>query len=379
MAAVTEVNIDPDAKKLTVDAGMRYVDNYHPQLQEGISAYGISTTLSGKLVTLGDALWGQVSYSWQHNQFKPDATVLSLDDKFNNYQVDFVGRLFVSHSWYFDVNVSHDHVDEFLDEGIARFQSATNLANSYALNQASGVAVYGRETSQNSIARLVKFGIYYSSKSFEDSNVYSTQFDVARSRVSAELYYGVSELTSIETVVEFEQFDYVDETNVDNDLYRVLVGLEWKSSGKTKLEVLLGGYQRVYVSGPKQQGFLAEIEGEYVPSEDFAVRLGIFQRSVADVTAVATNTISKSASLDLDYQLREHIGWNINLLVSQTEYELVDDMRQTDETSFGSSLQISMFDYSAINLKLSRESLTDDSIYLNYTQNKVELNWHHEF
>lgn len=381
-AEIKEVEISPTPKKLVLNSSLSYLDNYHPRLENDISAISLSAGLRGKLVMMKDAVWVQTSYEANTKKFELRDNTSELDTQFSQYNLGLLSRFFVAKKLYVDVSGSHNYEDVYLGTGIAKFQEATNLADSYTLDKISTALVYGSDTNKYgkySSDRLVRLQISHSDQDYENKNPYSDLYDLVRNRINLDVRYRLSELTQFETVMEVEELDFASETRPDNTLYRMLVGFEWRGTGKSRFEALIGGYRRTYEVAVDRTGFLAEIEAEYVPHEDIFIKVRTAQRTIVGVAEDVLDTLVKSANFDVFYRYREHIGVGILGVLIQTEYEQLKENRNTEEIELGVNTRISLLDHSSINLSLVRGSLEDNFYQLDYTQNKVELSWQYDF
>lgn len=381
-ATVEEREITPEPKILVVNTALKYIDNYHPRLSEGISSRALAASISGQLLSKQGSVWLQTSYSGQTEKYDLKENDLGLDDSFSQYNFDVLSRFFISDLWYLDLSASHDYSDELLGTGIAKFRPASNLADTYSLSSYQGTLVYGSDLNNFGdlpSERLIKLNYSHSTQDFRSINSYSDLYDIARDRVSLEVRYRLTELTKFEAVFEYEQLDFMDETRPDNDLYRVLVGFEWRGSGKTRVEALIGGYQRLYDVAADRKGFLAEFEGEYFFKEDIYFKARASQRSIVGVLEDVLDTIVKTVNVDVFYRYREHIHFGLLGIAVDTKYEQVGENRLTKEFALGADARLFLLDYTSVALKLQRESLEDNFFALDYIQNKVELNWRYEF
>ncbi|MEP1447050.1 MAG: hypothetical protein ABJK37_13150 [Paraglaciecola sp.] len=382
VAAVDETTINPDADKLVINSSIGYLDNYHPHLNDGISANAFSLGLAGKLVSMHESAWLQATYSAAHTQFKPDETEMELEDKFNQYNIQLLSRFFVSNKWYLDLQGGHQKADYLLGSDIAKFRPATTIGDSVSRNELAASVVYGgRNNNSDSRAtkRFLKFAISHLDQDYEDNNPYSNLFDLTRDTAELGLNFKVSEITQFETSFQFEKVDFVDDSQLDSDVYRLLLGFQWQGTGQTHLKLLVGGYKRVYQSMSDRQGFLAELDTEYAPLDYLTISLKGSQTSTTGDIQGSLDTVTKGVKLAINYYYRDHIRFTVNGHVNHTEFEQVTEQRSSDDSAVGIVAELLFNDHSSISLGMAKESLEYDLLGLDYVQNKVELSCRYAF
>jgi hypothetical protein len=382
LATVAENNIDPDTEKFVVNTSVQYLDNYHPRQSDGISATALSAGIDGKLVSMHQSVWLQAAYSGNYTQFKLDETDLALDNKFGQYDISLLGRFFMGPKWYVDLQGTHRNVDYLLGTGIAKFRPATLIADSESSNKVEASLVYGNgiNRSDSSASRkFLRLGFSHLKQDYAAKNSYSNLFDLTRDKAELGLSFKLSDITQFETSFEFENVDFVDDSQLDNDVYRFLLGFEWQGTGQTRLKFLVGGYKRIYQFTANNQGFLAELDAEYTPLSNLSITLKGSQTTTTGVVEDALDTIIKSAKLAINYGYKEHIEFIAMATISNTQYEQVGDDQTSNESAVGIVSNVSVYDYSTVSLALQRESLENDFLSLDYVQNKVELNCRYAF
>jgi hypothetical protein len=382
LAAVAENNINPDAEKFVFNSSIKYLDNYHPRQSDGISATSLSAGVDGKLVSMHESVWFQAGYSGTYYQFKIDDTELALDDKFGQYDVSLLGRFFMGQKWYVDLQGTHREVDYLLGTGIARFRPATLIADSESSDKVEASLVYGNginRSDSSSSRRFLRLGFSHLKQDLAAKNSYSNLFDLTRDKAELGLSFKLSDITQFETSFEFENVDFVDDSQLDSDVYRFLLGFEWQGTGQTRLKFLVGGYKRIYQSTANNQGFLAELDAEYTPLSNLSITLKGSQTTTTGVVEDTLDTIIKSARLAINYGYKEHIEFTAMATISNTQYEQVGDHQTSNESAVGIVSSVSVYDYSTVSLVLQRESFEDDFLSLDYVQNKVVLNCRYAF
>ena len=382
LAAVAENNINPDTEKFVFNSSIQYLDNYHPRQSDGISATALSAGVDGRLVSMHESVWFQAAYSGTYSQFKIDDTELALDDKFGQYDVSLLGRFFMGQKWYVDLQGAHREVDYLLGTGIAKFRPATLIADSESSDKVEASLVYGNgiNRSDSSASRkFVRLGFSHLKQDYADKNAYSYLFDLTRDKAELGLSLKLSDITQFEASVELENVDFVDDSQLDNDVYRLLLGFEWQGTGQTRLKFLVGGYKRIYQSAPDNQGFLAELNAEYTPLSNLSITLKGSQTTTTGIVEDALDTIMKSAKLAIHYGYKEHVEFIAMATFSNTQYEQIGDVQTSSESAVGIVSNVSVYDYSTVSLVLQRESLENNFLSLDYVQNKVELNCRYVF
>jgi hypothetical protein len=382
LAAVAEHNINPDAEKFVVSTSVQYLDNYHPHQIEGINATALSAGIDGKIVSMYESVWLQAAYSGNYTQFKLDETKLALDNKFGQYNVSLLGRFFMGNKWYVDLQATHRDVDYLFGTGISKLRPATLIADSESTNKVEAALVYGNginSSESSSSRRFIRLGFSHLKQDFADKNSYSNLFDLTRDKAELGLSLKLSDISQLEMSFEFENVDFVDDSQLDNDVYRFLLGVEWQGTGQTRLKFLVGGYKRIYQSTSNNQGFLAELDAKYTPLSNLSITLKGSQSTTTGVVENALDTIIKSAKLAVNYGYKEHIAFIATAQVSNTLYAQIGEDQTSAESSIGIVSKVSVSDYSSVSLVLQKESLENNFLSLDYVQNKVELNCRYAF
>jgi hypothetical protein len=381
-AAVAENTINPDAEKFVFNSAIQYLDNYHPRQSDGISATALSAGVDGKLVSMHQGVWLQAAYSGTYTQFKLDETELALDDKFGQYDISLLGRFFMGNKWYVDLQGIHRNIDYLLGSGISKLRPPSLIGDSESTNKVAASLVYGNgmnSSDSGASRKFVRLGFSHLKQDYADKNAYSYLFDLTRDKAELGLSLKLSDITQFETSVEFENVDFVDDSQLDNDVYRLLLGFEWQGTGQTRLKFLVGGYKRMYQSASDNQGFLAELDAEYTPLSNLSITLKGSQTTTTGIVENALDTIIKSARLALNYGYKEHVEFIASAEVSNTQYEQVGEDKTSTESTISMASQVSIYEYSTVSLVLQRESLENDFLSLDYVQNKVELNCRYAF
>lgn len=382
IAAVSENNINPSAEKIVLNTSVLYLDNYHPRQSDGINATALSAGIDGNLVSMHESVWLQASYSGKYTQFKLDETEFELDDKFGQYNISLLGRFFMGSKWYVDLQGIHQDIDYLLGTGIDKLRPASSIGDSLSSNQVAASLIYGNglnNSDSNTSRKILKFSFSHLEQDYADKNTYSNLFDLTRDKVELGLSLKLSDITQLETSFEFENVDFVDDSQLDNDIYRLLLGLKWQGTGQTRFKFLVGGYKRIYQSTPDNQGFLAELDAEYTPMSNLSITLNGSQISTTGIVENALDTIIKSTKFAINYGYREHINFTGRVSVSTTKYEQNGEDKTSTEGVIGIVSKVSIYDYSSVSLIIQKESLKNDYLNLDYVQNKVELNCRYAF
>ncbi|WP_339726302.1 hypothetical protein [uncultured Paraglaciecola sp.] len=382
VAAVNENTINFDPEKIVLNSSIGYFDNYHPRLSNGISAAAISVGINGQLLSIHESAWLQATYSAAHTQFNLDENELALEDKFNQYNIGLLSRFFVGNKWYLDLQGIHLNEEYLLGSNIAKFRPATMIGDSVTRNEIAASVVYGgskKHSDNRDISRFLKFAFSHLDQDYEDNNPYSNLFDLTRDIAEIGLNFKLSEITQFETSFQFEKVDFVDELQLDSDVYRLLLGFEWQGTGQTHLKLLVGGYKRVYQSTSDRQGFLVELDAEYTPLDYLTIVLKGSQTTTTGEIEGALDTLTKSASFAISYHYKEHIRLIVDAHMNRAQFEQIAEQQTSDDSALGIGSELLVNDRSTVSLKLQRESLEYELLDLDYVQNKVELSCRYAF
>ncbi|MBL4630175.1 MAG: hypothetical protein JKY14_03120 [Paraglaciecola sp.] len=380
--AVAENNLNPDAEKFVLNTSVQYLDNYHPSLSDGIIATAFSAGVDGQLLSMHESVWLQAAYSGAYTQFKLDETELDLDDKFSQYEISLLGRFFMGNRWYVDLQGSHTEIDYLLGKGIAKFRPATLTGDSESANKVAASLVYGNginSSDSRESKKFIWFGFSRLKQDYADKNDYSNLFDLTRDEAELGLSIKLSDITQFETSLQFENVDFVDDSQLDNTVYRLLLGFEWQGTGQTRFKLLVGGYRRVYQLLADNQGLLAELDAVYAPQSNLSISLKGSQATATALVENALDTIIRSVGFSINYAYKEHVEFVFRANVSHTQYEQIGADQTSAERAIGLTSNVSIYDYSTVSLVLQRESLDNDFLSMDYVQNKVELKCRYAF
>ncbi len=378
-AMAAENNMNPNAEKFVLNNSVHYIDSYYPRFSDVISATALSAGIEGKLLSMHERVWLQTSYSGAHTQFKLDENELDLDDKFSQYNIALLARIFMGDKWYVDLQGRHRNEDYLVGTGIAKLRPANPISDSVSNNEIAASIVYGGGTNNATAKRFIKFGLSHFDQDYADKNSYANLFDLTRDMAEIELSFKLSEITEFETSFIFEQVDFVDDSQLDNDVYRLLLGFKWQGTGQTHLKLLVGGYKRVYQSQFDNQGFLAELDAQYTPLNNITIVLKGSQTTTTALVENALDTTITSVNIDINYKYKEHIDFIARASVNNTRYDQVVGDQTSSDSAVSFVSEVSFYDHSTVSLVLQRESLEYDSLNLDYTQNKVQLNCRYAF
>lgn len=396
LAGVVAPSINLNASPLILKTSTSYLDNYYPRHASDLSAVGYALGLSGQLASKHQQLWLQTQYEINHQQFsisdnrqnsntanvESASTNNALEDSFTDYKASLLARFYITHDWSFDANISLKSMDELLGQGIGKYSAVSGASNRAKHTQVGGAIMYGADHKK----RLIKLTYLNTKQDYESLNDYADLSDLNKQSWQLGTLFKLSDNTQLQGYLEYETIDFESIEQPDNTVYRLFAGVNWQSTGRSFIDLLVGGYQRSYDLLPSKSGLLWQLGINYMPLDYVSIELETNKTSIDGVDENAVNTVITQLNSDLMYHYKTYLKlgftYGINDSDSQsantTEPNLARS-RLIKEQTAGLKGQYNYSEHTLFYLQLLQHQLDDDALDLDITQNKVQLDWHYDF
>lgn len=369
--------IDSKASPFEFTTSLELTDNINPTLDQESAAFGGGFKPKGKLVTSGEGYQIMLEYAASFEQFKlaDEATNFANEQNFTSYQGALLSRLFIGESWTMDIDLAHAVEQQKYGSGISKLRQNVLLADELTTDHAALSMIYGKDSSE----RMLSFEIATNNFDYGNNNAYAEMFSYSQQALYLHMSFRQSSLSRWIVKLEGSEEDYDSVLRSDSRIVRALLGLNWQLSGKSALQILIGGYKRENDGQDANSGFSYLVDYSYAPDDNFKVDFRSGRTSVIAESESATNSIRTSAELEGSYIFSQLWQSKLKIGSVNTEFVEVAGSRELDENFAEWTVVLSLKSYSNLSLKagLRDVSSTDDSI--DYQQQEVSLSWQYSF
>lgn len=364
--------IDKNASPMQVELAAIYASNINPTLSQDIPAYGVVIAPEGRIVTMQEQFWWVLDYAANIEKYEltDKSTLSAIDNSFHTFNGQALLRVFITDKWSVDTHFQHIQQTQHIGEGISRLQSNITNADKLTQNNAGINLAYGSDTSR----RFLSFKASFRNDKYDENNQYSSSFDLTQQAIELNFALRQSSSSRLILKVSLKQDDYKDITRKDSQLIDALLGIEWSPSGKSKLEVLIGGYQRDFEDNSSSNGFSWNLSYMYKPREDITFSLSSARFSDVSISVLTTDTVTQDINGGLKYQYNQKWSLGANLSSSKTDFE---GSSQLGESTGHLEIGMQLKDHSMLALQMGYKQVDNDD--LAYEQNEVKLKWQVSF
>lgn len=368
--------IEKNRPKLTVTTSAVANDNFNPTLGEDISAAGGIISGYGALVMEQGALLAGIKYSGSHqySRLETDNALLEDPQTFNTLSAIAFARMHVSKAIAFDLEAGRTQMDEKFATGLSRFRK--NIINNDTLNldTASATIYYGTEPD----TRYLALGIRSIKTTYDDNNAYSNLFNLRQNQAQFDMVLRKS-TAGFAVKLDVSDDDFEDILRPDSTLYRALIGLDWKPSGKTKLQALIGQFRRELDNAETNTGLTWQIDYLGTPREDIELKFSSVRSSQQADLENATESVIETHIFSTTYRYSQQWQYALNVSYQNVDYVSQNPIPSLTETSVQFDTTAALSDHSGLRLSYQfRQSETQDK-FIDYSQNEIRLSWHYVF
>jgi hypothetical protein len=370
-------SIDKNAPALVTEVNITSTDNLNPTVSEKSNAHSVALKASGQLVTSGEGSLLMLSYAGQFERYKlsDSPVLLSTEYDFSTYSGTLLGRFFISKAWYVDTELVHTKEDEKFGFGLANLRNNVLLADTRTQNQASLNLLYGKDTSSRSIS----LKLTSSDTKYADVNAYSTLFNYKQQSFDMNIAFRQSSLTRWLLSFAASDDNYDSELRDDSRLYRLLLGVDWRPSGKSKFQALFGAYRRERADDETSSGLSWTLDYQYQARQDLLFTLRSSRESAVGQSELTSDSVNSSLATDLSYLYSNQWQIGANLALDRSEYDDLLVSQVLDERIGRVRLTLLLKPHNKVwfDVLARQVSSNDDSI--DYRQNEVRVSWRYAF
>lgn len=369
--------LDKNASPMQITVASNYESNFNTTLVDDIAAYGVVIAPEGRLITTLEQFWWVFDYSANIEMYEliDNTSQPVIDDSFNTLTGRVLLRTFIKNKWFVDTYIQRVEQTQNFNDGISRLQVGVTSADKLSQNNAGISLVYGSDISE----RFVSIKALVRDDQYEDINTYSSLFNVTQQSLEVDLAFRQSSSSRFLLKTSIKQDDYNDTARQDSKLIDVLLGIEWSFSGKSKLEALVGKYQRNFEDGSSNTGVSWLVDYVYRPREDISFSLKSTRFSDVTISVLTTDTVTQDIHLGLKYKYSQRWSWGVNVGSSQTDFKRDKDISVLDDSFADLELGMQLKKHSIILLKVGYQQVESENDSLAYEQNKVRLAWQYTF
>lgn len=372
--AVAQVkSIDNNASALVTEVNLSSTDNFNPTVSQKSKANGIGLKASGQLVTNGEGNLLMLSYegNFERYNLSDPSALLANDYDFLSYKGALLGRMFISHAWYIDTELVHAKTDEKFGFGLSNLRNDVLLADERIQNHASLNLLYGNDASNRSIS----FKLSSSDIKYDDINAYSTLFNYKQQSFDMNVAFRQSSLTRWLLSFEATDDDYESDFRDDSRFYRLLLGVDWRPSGKSKLQALLGVYRREPTDGEPSSDLSWTVDYQYQPRQDVLFSLRSSRTSAVGESEFASDSVNSSLAADLSYIYSDQWQIGTNVVLDRSEYNDLLVSQILDEHIGRVRLTLILKQHSKVWFDVAVRQVSSNDNSVDYRQNEVRLSW----
>lgn len=366
--------IDKNASPLEVTTSAIYNDNLNPTLDTEYSATGVRVAPRGSLVAVSEGAWFVADYhaNLEYYRLSDDPVLIEDDQDFNGYGASLMSRLFLSKAWHLDAQAGYARRTEYFGEGISQLRLDVLEADERDRAEGALTLVYGNDTSE----RFVAVKVSTQQDSYADNNEYSERFDVSRNALEVNLAFRQSSVTRWLVRLEGIDEDFDDPTREDSKVYRALLGADWRPTGKSRLEVLVGMFERDFDTQGSSSGLSWSIDYTNRPSDHWSVELSSARFTDTSANEFTSDSIKQTAGVDIRYLFSEQWWSGVMVNYENTEFEETTGTRDLDRTYAFFQLGAKLKEHSELRLNVGSRDVSMSDDLVDYTQNEVRLSWH---
>jgi hypothetical protein len=370
-------NINREASPFEFTTSLDLTDNINPTLDQQYTAFGAGFKPNGKLVTAGDGYEFMLDYGASFEQFKlrDELTNFANDQNFTTYRGALLGRFFIAESWTLDVDVARSFEEQKYGSGISKLRENVLFADELTTDHAAVSIIYGKDSSE----RMLSFEIATNNFDYGNNNPYSEMFSYSQQALYSNMSFKQSSLSRWIVRLEGSQEDYDSLLRSDSRIYRALFGLNWQLSGKSVLELLVGGYKRDNEGQDSNSGFSYLVNYTYAPDDNLKVDFRSGRTSVIAESESATNSIRTSFELEGTYIFSQLWQSKLRIGSVNTEFVEVASSRELNEMLAQWSVNLSLKTYSNVSIKASLRDVSSSDDRTDYLQQEVGLSWQYSF
>jgi hypothetical protein len=370
-------SIDKNASPLETEVNVISTDNLNPTVSEKSNALGVGLKASGQLVTSGEGNLFMLKYGAQLERYNLNdpAVLLSNEYNFSSYGGALLGRLFITKAWYVDTELEHSKEDQKFGFGLSNLRNDVLLADERTENKASINLLYGNDTAN----RAISFKLSSSDVKYADINYYSSLFNYKEQTFDLNIAFKQSSLTRWLLSFEATDDNYDSDLRDDSRLYRLLLGVDWRPSGKSKFKALFGAYRREPDNDEASTDLSWAIDYYYQARQDVLFTLNSYRLSAVGQSEFSSDSVDSSLAADLSYLYSDQWRIGANLALDRSEYDEALVSQVLDEKVGRVRLTLLLKQHSQVWFDVIARQVSSSDDSRDYRQNEVKLSWRYAF
>lgn len=369
--------VNKDASPLELSASTVFVDDINPTIEKELGAWGAVIAPKGQLVADYEGAQFLLDYSANLARYKITEDTLLLDEQqhFDSFKIKLFSRLFISQVWHLDAQIQHIDETQRFGEGISQLRTDVLIADRLKQNRGEVSLVYGNDTSN----RYISIKAFSSQSNYEPNNDYSSSFDIAEQGLEFDVAFKQSNASSLLFRLAATDENFATEGREDSRVYQALLGMNWQSSGKTKLKALIGMYSREFDSQDSNSGLSWIFDFSTQPTDDWLVQVKSARSTGISKSESTSSSVEQNVALDVTFKATAQWHFGLNVGAGNTEFEEFDSISELDEARAGVNITLNLKEHSKVvfQLGVSDQSFTDSSI--DYQQSEARLTWQVDF
>ena len=369
--------IDKDASRLILTTSALYNDNFNPTVKGEQGAYGVSIAPRGTLVAGGEGYDLKFAYHGRLQQMEFSDSDLPFDDSqdFNSFGGSVLSRFYLTEALHLDGKVEHLTDTQYFAKGISSSNKNVYRPDELKLNAASLSLVYGKDTDE----RFAAFTLGVRDFDYDPVNSYSELFNLTQTSAVLDLGFAQSSATRIIARLEASDESYDSSERQDSDVYRVMVGVDWQPTGKSRLRALVGMYSRDFEAGDSNNGLSWELSYIYSPSKPWIIELTSAQYSDISEDEDTSDTRKQEFKGKVSYKYSDTWKYSLYAKHLKTTFYFTKKEKDKDENSVGGEAELKLKKHSKLKFKAGYKDVSSSDNSTEYSQNEVGLAWEHEF
>lgn len=365
--------IEKDASPLELSIAGVYTDDINPTLDESFAAYGAVFAPKGKLVSSFEGAQFLLDYSAELGRYKLDDESAVIDNKqdFDSYKIKLLSRFFISRAWHLDAQIQHIDQIQHFGTGISQLRENVFKADHLKQNKAAASLVYGQDTS----SRYISLSAFSSKTTYQPINTYSDFFDITQQGLELDLAFKQSDLTSWLFRLAVTDEDFVAVERQDSQVYQALLGINWRASGKTNLEALIGMYSREFDSQDANSGLSWVLDFTTEPTKNWLIDIKSARFSGVSKSEITSSSVEQNVSLNITYKASERWHFGMSLSAGKTEFDLVESTSELNESRAEVNVSLLLKQHSKILFSVGVNDQSFDDALIDHQQGEARLTW----
>jgi hypothetical protein len=173
--------------------------------------------------------------------------------------------------------------------------------------------------------------------------------------------------------------DYEAISRDDSELIEALIGFEWNPSGKSRLQLMVGKYQRAFDTAKNSSGASWYGDFDYQPREDLLISLSTSRTSGTSISETTTDTVTQAVRGKVTYLYSNQWQFALGVSTQNTQFNDNNGVFELDEKQGQAEFILQMNDHSEAKLAFALQDVATNDKAFDFRQSKVGITWHYSF